>query len=159
MLDYDQVSGKLTWKNQTHWRRVNGEEAGRIHSDGSVELIIDNKFYRAARIIWRMVTGDDPGEDEVDHEDLNNSNNAWLNLRLASRSENGSNRGLQSNNSTGIKGIWYCWTHFRWYAKVQKDGVYYSKGIAGLHSDGPPVALVEWVLKMREEKHAEFARH
>jgi hypothetical protein len=42
---------------------------------------------------------------EVDHADGNELNNTRSNLRPASRSENGCNKRIQSNNTSGFKGI------------------------------------------------------
>lgn len=49
-----------------------------------------------------------PNPDElpcVDHIDRDPTNNAATNLRWVSKSQNGMNRGMQSNNTTGFKGV------------------------------------------------------
>ena len=44
-----------------------------------------------------MVTGDDPGSLEIDHKNRIGSDNRWLNLRLATRSDNCKNRRPRGN--------------------------------------------------------------
>lgn len=43
----------------------------------------------------------------IDHIDTNKSNNSIENLRKTTNSQNGANRGIQSNNKTGFKGVFF----------------------------------------------------
>ena len=55
--------------------------------------------------IHNLIMGIDANyEYEVDHIDCNPLNNRKSNLRISTKSTNGMNRGLQSNNSTGVTG-------------------------------------------------------
>ena len=60
------------------------------------------------------------GWSRVDHINGNGLDNRRSNLRPASRSQNGANRGAPSNNTSGFKGV----TRFRlkWMAKIQVHG-------------------------------------
>lgn len=60
----------------------------------------------AHRLAWRYVTGDDPGDSQVDHIDLNKTNNAFSNLRLVTSKQNNENRKLNSRNRTGHRGVY-----------------------------------------------------
>ena len=51
------------------------------------------------------MTGEDPGEMEVDHKDRDRQNNRWDNLRLATVSQNRMNCGIKSRSGLpkGVK--------------------------------------------------------
>lgn len=55
---------------------------------------------------------------EVDHEDRNSLNNQRSNLRVCQHHQNGCNRGRQSDNKSGFKGV--CWRkrELRWCAQI-----------------------------------------
>jgi hypothetical protein len=53
---------------------------------------VDGKYYRLHRVIWVIMTGEDPGEQLVDHINGNPRDNTWSNLRLATKQENQQNR-------------------------------------------------------------------
>jgi hypothetical protein len=61
-------------------------------------------FFPAHRVAWMLQTGDWPSGC-IDHANNIRSDNRFCNLRESSISENGMNRGRQSNNSTGFKGV------------------------------------------------------
>lgn len=64
----------------------------------------------------------------VDHEDRNGFNNQRFNLRVASKSQNGANRGLNENNTSGFKGVSYCKMTDRWESKISIKGTTYKLG-------------------------------
>ena len=53
---------------------------------------LDYVLYRAARIIWKLQTGNDPGEMYVDHINRDPYDNRWENLRLVTQQQNQMNR-------------------------------------------------------------------
>jgi hypothetical protein len=53
------------------------------------------------------------GAKGVDHRDRNGLNNQRCNLRPATKSQNGANRGPNKNNSSGFKGV-------HWFSPMQK---------------------------------------
>ena len=56
-------------------------------------------------ILMHRVIMDCPSNKYVDHIDGDGLNNQKSNLRVCSNSENGRNRGKQSNNKSGYKGV------------------------------------------------------
>lgn len=94
------------------------------------------------------------GEDEyIDHVNMDVTDNRRENLRLATWSDNNCNKVLQSNNTTGFKGVSYHKGAKKYLAALWKDGVRYYGGLhetkeaAGRAYDGLARAL-----------HGEFAR-
>ena len=86
ILEYDSETGIFTWKIAKGPKPA-GSEAGQKWSD-YVVIGIDNKHYLAHRIAWLIITGEDPEDRIVDHDDLDKRNNRANNLRLATPSEN-----------------------------------------------------------------------
>lgn len=94
VLDYNLTTGVLTWKERGTGRsyRRGGKVAGHLRKDGYIHVQIGRRSYYAHCVIWCLVTGAWPSS-EVDHIDLDRSNNSWSNLRLATTSQNAFARG------------------------------------------------------------------
>jgi hypothetical protein len=92
--------------------------------DGSPRCMvkIDQLAYPVHRIVYALHNRKDPFPQEIDHIDRNPLNNDPCNLRVASRSQNASNRGTQANNTSGIRGVTFCKRTRRWMAQIRKDG-------------------------------------
>jgi len=75
-----------------------------VGAGGYLKGTIDGVYYLAHRVIWKIVTGEDP--DEIDHIDGDRLNNALVNLRNVSRSENAKNLPMQTSNTSGIVGVY-----------------------------------------------------
>lgn len=104
VFSYDPETGDLRWKNRLSRRVREGDVAGVLDDQGRRKIGIYNKDYFAHRIIWLFVTGQWP-KFEIDHRDLNKSNNRWYNLREATSEQNQRNRPKQKNNTSGYKGV------------------------------------------------------
>ena len=74
----------------------------------------DQKYYYH-RVAWKIYTGEEP-PDKLDHRDGDPWNNKIRNLRKATTSTNGFNRGMQRNNSSGAKGVTF--HHGKYYVKI-----------------------------------------
>lgn len=86
-------------------------------------------------LLHRLIL-DAPVGTEVDHRNGDRLDNRRENLRLASRAQNASNRGLSVANRSGFKGVrWHRGTG-RWEARIKVDG---RDRYLGLHND-PRVA-------------------
>ena len=106
ILHYDPDTGVFTWKVTLSRRNKAGNQAGFTNSARSQDRIkigIAGTEYMAHRLAWLYMTGKWP-PFEIDHVNKNGRDNRWVNLRLATSSQNQRNRGLQSNNTTGLKG-------------------------------------------------------
>lgn len=121
LLRYEPETGELFWKERgPEWiddlrirNTWNARYAGKpalnsINSDGYRIGSICGSNYKAQRVIWKMVTGDDP--DQIDHENRVRTDNRFKNLRDVSLGENNKNRSLPANNKSGVIGV-YLWDH------------------------------------------------
>ena len=107
-LDYDPITGHLTWKKKLCNKTVIGKRAGTQvrNRDNRIIKIFGNVFIEH-RLIWLYVYGHYPKRNEhIDHIDHNESNNAISNLRLVTQAENNRNISFKSNNTTGVMGVW-----------------------------------------------------
>lgn len=133
ILSYDSKTGIIKWKTRPiehfpnaiakHiWNTKNsGKVAGTTNSSGYILISINKTRYRAHHIAWLIKTGEWPAEF-IDHRDLNKSNNKWRNLRKATKAQNSMNRILQSNNTSGFKGV--IWEKYKrkWLARIKVNG-------------------------------------
>lgn len=114
-FDYNQETGETTWRarprehftSDRQWKRWNTWRAGfpassSAHERGHRRITINYRLWMAHRLIWKWMTGNDPGP-EVDHKDRDPTNNRWNNLRDADRSRNRMNS--TSRNRYGYKGV------------------------------------------------------
>ncbi len=80
----------------------------------------------------------------IDHVNGNGADNRRANLRIATRSQNGANRGPQKNNTSGYKGV--SRDKQRWQASITVMGVCHR--IGGF--DTPEEAAVAYDIRARE---------
>jgi HNH endonuclease len=107
-LDYNEDTGSVRWRYMPHYRqewntRYAGKEAGSVRVDGYKKIAIDGEQYLLHQIVYFYVTG--KWTDYVDHKDTEKGNLKWSNIRAATKSQNGANRGAQKNNPLGLKGV------------------------------------------------------
>lgn len=102
-FDYIFATGQLIWRMRpqhhfTDSRTMNavnarfaGEVAGHYHkSNGYLEIRFDKRLYKGHRLIYKLLTGEDP-TGLLDHIDGDVSNNKIENLREATSQENARN--------------------------------------------------------------------
>src|SRR5262245_46971759 len=107
LLEYDPETGLWRWLQRVNPRCKTGWFAGTLMSpkgsNTSYFLIgVDRRHYLAHRLAFLYMTGEWPS-GELDHRDLDGTNNRWANLREATRAQNAANMALR--NSAGLKGI------------------------------------------------------
>lgn len=120
ILSYEPVSGKLIWK-KNRFRRFVGQEAGTINARGYRRVSIGNQTYAAHRLAWVIYHNKWP-VNELDHIDGCPDNNSIENLRDVTREQNGKNRRVNKNNSSGYKGVSYINRFKRWRASIKVSG-------------------------------------
>lgn len=117
VLDYDQITGIFTWK-PPHAHA--GKPAGSLHYGGYITIRWSGFEYPAHLLAWFYVKGI---WQKIDHEDRCKSNNAFINLRPATTSQNNFNREAWSNNK-GVKKT----RSGKFEARIHKDGIYLHLG-------------------------------
>lgn len=76
--------------------------------------------FMAHRVAWLWNYGEDPGELQIDHKDLDQFNNKKNNLRKATNQQNGFNTGLRKDNTSGVKGVTIHGNKFK--ARIRLNG-------------------------------------
>lgn len=127
-------------------RKKKPEKAWRV-------LNFKGKKYKAARVAWLFMTGNDPGEMIVDHISGDSLDDRWENLRLATLAQNGWNSRLRSSNKTGFKGV-HMRSGCKYRACFAVNGEKYQK-------DGFVTAedAAEWIRAARAKLHGDFYTH
>ena len=106
------------------------------NNTGYARSEIDNKFV----LFHDYILNIDPScETEVDHISGNRLDNRRCNLRLCSRKENAYNKGLYSNNTSGVTGVSWHKTYCKWGAYIQKDKKNITLGYFDLYEDAVKV--------------------
>ena len=94
-----------------------------------------------------------PNDIEVDHRNRNTLDNQRHNLRLDPEKRNQQNRGTQSINTSGYKGVSWHKEHKKWQVRITSQNKRYHLGYFDVKEDG--------VKRYNEEAiklHGEFAR-
>ena len=115
LFKYDEETGDITWKKHP---RLTGKKAGTVRKDRGgliLQFKVEGKKYtiQAARVIWYLHTGEDPGDKCIDHISGDRNDNRFQNLRLATHRENCWNR-------RGVRGYWR--NRNAWRVDIRYDG-------------------------------------
>ena len=81
----------------------------------------DNSFVFMHRIIMGLTPNDELEVDHIRGNKTTNDNRRY-NLRVVTHAENQMNRKKQSNNTSGVIGVWYDKRKNRWIAEIQAYG-------------------------------------
>lgn len=148
---FDYQDGCLHWRANRSAMKA-GQLAGHVKTTGYTAVRINNKEYKAHRIIYLLHHGSLP--DYIDHIDGNRSNNKIENLRPATINQNNWNSKRPSQNTSGLKGV--CWNkrHKKWFARVQINGKQLFIGYFNNLSDAETA-----IRNARESHHGEYAKH
>lgn len=93
--------------------------------------------------------------EQVDHVNGNGLDNRRSNLRLASASQNGCNKGKNENNTSGYKGVTFCRSDRKWRAQIRSYGDAQPRYLGGFSSIIDAAIAYD---RAAYELHGEFAR-
>lgn len=140
LLQYDPWTGVLTWRRRAPkwfkrehdckvWNaKYAGKPAGSISvTNGRCTIQLFGRRHNAHRIIWLWMTGAFP-VNEIDHKNRRPADNRFANMREATRTENGRNASLSSNNTSGFTGVSFEKRSGRWLASIKLDQKMYRLG-------------------------------
>lgn len=114
-FSYEPETGSLIWRARPPEKfkakraasafktRCEGKPAGDIRPDGYARVIVCGHRYLAHRIIYKMMTGEEP--KIIDHINGVRSDNRWRNLRVLTHIENTQSRSVNKNSRTGVNGV------------------------------------------------------
>ena len=102
-LNYDPLTGIVTWKKAKSNRVRIGDVAGNRATPGHLQIKFNGQTLQLHAVIWCMVYGYWP--DLLDHEDTAKTNNRLNNLREATSVQNAQNRNIRSDNISAYKGV------------------------------------------------------
>ena len=120
LFSYNPDTGDLTRRSRKQNVFVEGV-VGTPNNYGHLVVGAMGKTYLAHRIAWLIVTGEWPAIG-IDHVNGCSRDNRWCNLRLATKSQNAMNRGVQSNNASGLKGVSWHKASKKWQAHISVNG-------------------------------------
>jgi hypothetical protein len=138
-FEYDAETGTLTWKQRPrhHFKSdvsmniFNSTKQNKVAGDDSVNqyknVAIGGCSFKQHRIIWKLVTGEDP-KGVIDHKNKVKSDNRFINLRDVNVSENNENRNIDKSNTSGYIGVSLYKLSGRYRARKSVDGVRYDLG-------------------------------
>lgn len=122
ILRYDPATGQLF-----RILKRSEKEIKTKRPDGRRVVRINGFTYKSARIIWLIMVGEWPALD-VDHKDIDPSNDRWDNLRLADQNQNMQNRKKHRDNHSGFKGVSFNRALQKWHAQIGYDGTQHHLG-------------------------------
>lgn len=155
-FNYNADTGAFTWiKEPKKIGSVLGKVAGTFSRQYVHIGVPGFDQIGAHRLAWIYMHGLTIGGYEIDHIDGNPSNNAILNLRLATRVEQTQNRRVQSNNRSGLKGAYYhaCHKGKKWRSQIKT-----ADGLVFLGYFHTAQEAHEAYAKAAEEYFGKFAR-
>lgn len=116
LLHYDPAIGVFTWI-KSRGRCKAGSIAGTQNGNGYTRINLSGSKYYAHRLAWLYMTGEMP-VGQVDHKNLDRSDNSYTNLRDATHGQNSANRSGRA--ASGLKGVQ---KHGRiWRIQLWRDG-------------------------------------
>ena len=118
---YDPETGELRNRVDRGYQAKAGTLAGCRKGEGYFYVKVRGKEYLIHRVAWLLTHGVWPAA-QIDHVNGVRDDNRMANLRESTNAENGRNRGAQTNNSTGFKGVNWDKNSRKYKAQIRVQG-------------------------------------
>jgi hypothetical protein len=151
VLSYDPVTGVFKWLVSTSNRAPTGSVAGSVREDG-IYITVDGTRFLAHRLAWFYANGVWPS-DQLDHRDLDQTNNRIRNLRESTQGQNCCNVKIRRHCRSGIKGAHWHGQSGRWMAQIRVDNKRIYLGIFATPQEAGAVYAVA-----SAKYHGDFGR-
>lgn len=114
---YDELNGNLIWKQKFKNIEI-GDVAGGLDDKGYRVIQVNNKQWKAHRLVWEWHNGYTP-ENDIDHINKIRHDNRIENLREVSNQCNQRNKNVSKTNTSGVAGV--TWNRFRnkWQSQIK----------------------------------------
>lgn len=153
LIGYERETGRLYWlDDERNQRNLRGTSAGSKYQDGYTYIRFRGKTLCAHRVAWVIEHGVLP-EQQIDHINMDRSDNRTYNLRLATYAANNQNRKAQSNNTSGFKGVTLHKASGKYQAKIRAN-----KKTRSLGYFRTALEASQAYQAAAKEHHGEFAR-
>lgn len=96
-------STQAKWNNQYAGTRAFTSKDGEGYYYGGITYQGSRRFYKAHRVIWKLLYNTEPVQ--IDHDNRDRTDNRKSNLVIATAETNAKNRKKRSDNSTGYTGV------------------------------------------------------
>ena len=149
LFDLDVATGTLRWRVARRSVKA-GDVAGAKRLDGYAHVCIDGQFFQSHRVVFAISNGYWP--EQVDHANGIRDDNRPVNLREATASKNRCNAARPRNNTSGVKGVYWCKQIGKWKARVGFARKTYYVGVFDDIADA-----ADAIDAMRKSIHGDFA--
>lgn len=140
-------------QGKVYWRDTRREAFNTLHHGGYLHGRFGKQTYMAHRVIWGLHFNVSDFS-ELDHINLDKTNNRISNLRLVTRRQNVLNRPVFKGSSSPYKGVSWCNVMNKWRVRaVNSTG---ETVLLGYHDDELEGALVYDNFAVME--HGDYAR-
>lgn len=119
LMYYNPKTGVFTWRSDGKPRIKAGDKAG-CKSLGYITIRINRRNYKAHRLAWMYIYGGWP--KQIDHINHIKDDNRLINLREVTIQENGQNRLMNKNNTSGVMGVVWANLKNRWQGQIKVGG-------------------------------------
>lgn len=117
---YNKNTGIFTRKVKTSKANI-GDKITRTTNRGYIQFSVLGKLYLGHRLAWLYEYGHFP-EKHLDHINHDKTDNRIYNLREVTNQDNHKNRTKQSNNTSGINGVYYRKDRNKWTSMITING-------------------------------------